>query len=76
LIIKSEDFYADPTATFKQVLRFLHLPETELAVEKQYNTNTYPTKMDAAMRTRLVEYFKPHNARLYEFLGIDLGWDK
>jgi len=76
LIIKSEDFYADPTATFKQVLRFLHLPETELAVEKQYNTNTYPKKMDTVTRTRLVEYFKPHNARLYEFLGVDFGWDK
>src|SRR5438067_2618788 len=29
LILKSEDFYADPSATFKQVLTFLNLPDTE-----------------------------------------------
>ncbi len=79
LILKSEDLYKNAVATFKQVLTFLNLPDNELAVEKpdykQYNTNTYTSKLDAAMRTRLVEYFKPHNARLYEFLGVDLGWD-
>jgi hypothetical protein len=80
LILKSEDFNANPAAAFKQVLTFLNLPETELAVEKQnykqYNANTYPSKMDAARRARLVEYFQPHNVRLYELLGIDFGWDK
>jgi hypothetical protein len=76
LIIKSEDFYANSVATFKLVLSFLHLPDVELTVDKQYNTNTYPSKMDPATRARLVEYFKPHNARLYEFLGVDFGWDK
>ena len=80
LILKSEDLYKDPAATFKRVLAFLNLPETELAVEKQdykqYNTNTYSSKIDSTLRTRLVEYFKPHNARLYEFLGVDFGWDK
>ena len=80
LILKSEDFYADPSATFKQALTFLNLPDTELELGekeyKQYNTNTYFSKMDAAMRTRLVEYFKPHNARLYDLLGVDFGWDK
>ena len=24
----------------------------------------------------LVDYFRPYNARLYEFLGRDFGWDK
>ena len=80
LILKSEDFYADSAATFKKVLTFLNLPAVELEQEKQayklYNNNIYSSKMEPAMRKRLVEYFKPHNARLYELLGVDFGWDK
>ena len=80
LILKSEDFYANPASSFKQVLTFLGVPETELQVEekeyKNYNNNVYSSKMDPQMRQRLIEYFKPHNARLYDFLGVDFGWDK
>jgi len=79
LILKSEDFYADPAATFRQVLTFLGLSEVAVPVErqeyKQYNNNTYSSSMDPALRKRLQEYFAPHNARLYEFLNVDLGWD-
>ena len=80
LILKSEDFYANPASCFKQVLAFLGVPETELHVEKReyknYNNNVYASKMDPQMRSRLIEYFRPHNARLYDFLGVDFGWDK
>jgi Sulfotransferase domain len=79
LILKSEDFYADPAATLKEVLTFLNVPviETQLKKKtyKQYN-NTSHSEMGAALRTRLIEHFNPHNARLYDFLGIDFGWDK
>jgi Sulfotransferase domain len=80
LILKSEDFYTDPVATFTQVSAFLNLPPAKPRLNKkdykQYSHNTYFATMDPAMRTRLIEYFKPHNARLYEYLGIDFGWDK
>jgi hypothetical protein len=32
--------------------------------------------MDPALRQRLIEYFRPHNARLYDYLGVDFGWDR
>lgn len=80
LILKSEDFYTDPGASFKQVLTFLKVPETQLQLEKKtyknYNNNIYTSKMDPVLRKRLIEYFEPHNARLYEFLGTDFGWNK
>jgi hypothetical protein len=79
LILKSEDFYADPLSSVKQVLAFLGLPLEETLLKKQefkqYNNNPY-TRMDTALRGRLVEYFEPHNARLYDFLGVDFGWDR
>jgi Sulfotransferase domain len=79
LILKSEEFYADPAGSVKQVLAFLDLPLEELQMRKQdykqYNNTTYP-RMDAALRKRLIEYFEPHNAQLYDFLGMNFGWDK
>jgi hypothetical protein len=79
LILKSEDFYADTATALKEMFTFLNLPPLEIELRekayKQYNNNSY-AEMDAGLRKRLVEYFKPHNARLYQLLGVDFGWDK
>ena len=79
LILKSEEFYTDPATTVKHVLDFLNVPATELQLSKEtykpYNNYTY-ARMSSALRKRLIAYFEPHNARLYDFLGVDFGWDK
>ncbi|MDQ6660254.1 MAG: sulfotransferase domain-containing protein [Chloroflexota bacterium] len=80
LLLKTEDYYSDPASTFKKVLTFLNVPEAEPQVRKkdfkEYKHNTYYTQMDSALRERLGEYFKPHNAHLCEFLGMNFDWDK
>lgn len=81
LILKSEDMYVDPAGIFKQTIAFLNVPFSEpkaLKKEyKQYNKPKYvpPKKIDPELRKHLVEYFEPHNARLYQLLGRDFGWD-
>lgn len=79
LIFKSEDLYENPSQVLKQTLEFLDMPYQVLKEKKeeyqQFNKAHYE-KMDAQTRARLVEYFKPHNERLYEFLGRDFGWNK
>jgi Sulfotransferase domain len=79
LILKSEDFYADPAASLAQTLEFIRLPSTGIKHQKhdyeQLNV-TKPPKMDEAVRQRLIKYFEPHNARLYEYLGVNYGWNK
>ena len=77
LVLKSEDFFEDPAGTLKTVLSFLGLPEWEpeaQALRYKRNAGHYEEGMDPATRQRLEEYFEPHNKRLYEFLGVDLGW--
>ena len=37
------------------------------------NTRDY-TPMGAQTKERLTKFFAPHNARLYEMIGRDLGW--
>jgi len=84
LILKSEDLYNNPGAVVKQALEFLGVTDVKLDKEyknyrrpskKGYRNKSIPPNLDPAMRNSLVEYFKPHNARLYEFLGVNFGWD-
>jgi hypothetical protein len=74
LIVRSEDFYREPGETLKRVQTFIGLRTFELKGYKQYNTAPY-TALKPATRERLVSYFKPHNERLYEYLGLNLGWE-
>jgi hypothetical protein len=80
LMLKSEDFYADPVEALEYTSKFLNLPELEMYEKKKnykqhnYNTTPYP-KMKPDTRKRLAEYFEAHNARLYDLLGVDLGWN-
>jgi len=75
LALSSEDFYANPPAVIAQASDFLGLLAMELGEYKKHNEGRYP-KVDATTRERLVDYFRPHNERLYEYLGRDLGWDR
>lgn len=74
LILISEDFYENPYRTLAQVTSFLGLSELKLASYKKYNCARY-VQMDTSTRQRLNDYFRPHNQRLYDYLGRDLGWE-
>jgi hypothetical protein len=74
LVIRSEDFFLDPCASFKQTLRFLELPEINLREYKQLNSGTY-TSISMAVRRKLSQYFEPHNKRLYDLLHTDFAWE-
>jgi hypothetical protein len=75
LILRSEDFFADPDAGLERSLRFLGLPTWQPRRFPRYNEATY-APMAAHLRPRLVDYFAPHNRRLEAFLGYSLNWDK
>jgi hypothetical protein len=73
LYVNATDFFVDPTGTTKSIYAFLGLPPfepTRLPV-----MNSAPEgEMSARARTRLTEFFAPHNQRLNELLGRNLGW--
>lgn len=75
LILKSENLYNDPPAVFKQVIDFLNLSRWELKEYGNYSPGNYP-KMQTHTRERLIEYYKPHNQRLYEYLDVNFSWDR
>ena len=77
LVIKSEDFFADVPGTLEKTQDFLGIPRrgVEVPPEKTGRQSKYEYEpMDPGLRQRLAEFFEPHNRRLYDLLGRDLGW--
>ena len=72
LIIKTEEFNARPKKTLEHVFEFLGIPNYSIAnLEKQHVGSYEP--MDSKTRQRLIDFYKSHNSRLRDLLGIE--WD-
>jgi hypothetical protein len=86
LILKSEDFFADPARVYREVLSFLNLAPWEPSEFLKYNYPrgralrerhlARPSAFGEAARHMLVELFRPHNESLYAYLGRDFGWEQ
>ena len=74
LIIKSEDFYAEPLPILHQTQSFLGVQPHSPATLKVHHQADYGA-MDSFMRRRLTDYFAPYNRQLYDLLGQDFGWE-
>ena len=75
LVIKAEEFFADTQAIYNEVLAFLDMPGRRLEERKRHNVGKYTEPMAEETRQDLMDYFRPQNEKLYEFLGRDFGWD-
>ena len=75
LILGSEDFYRDPDTVYQETLDFLGLPAWSPGRFRKFNVGKKYEGMKDSTRKKLVEYFKPYNGKLYEFLGMDFEWD-
>lgn len=75
LVLASEDLFHAPRTVYRRVLQFLRLPSWEPASYPQLNARPY-TEDITGVRGELLRYFRPHNERLYELIGRDLGWER
>jgi hypothetical protein len=73
LIERSEDLFQEPRLVYRRVLEFLDLPGHDLTEYEAFNSFS-SGQMDPALREQLVDFFRPHNRRLYEYLEHDFGW--
>jgi hypothetical protein len=75
LVIHSKDLSRDTDATYRRVLGFVGLPPHSLRAYPRVSARSYEP-MDPAVRAGLRETFREPNARLFELLGEDLGWNE
>jgi Sulfotransferase domain len=76
LILESGHFFRHPAEAFERVLDFVRLPRWQPAHYGNRFPGKYGDKMRDQTRRRLVDYFAPHNGRLYEHLGTRFDWDR
>lgn len=76
LVLKSEDFKKNPQMIFDQVFDFLNLSNWKIKKYKKFSQSSRNKKMNSDTRKKLIEYFKPHNEKLYRLLGKDFDWDE
>lgn len=74
LVLGAERLFKEPSRVICRVFEFLGLPYASSMEFRTWNGARNP-KLDPRTRAQLVERFAPHNQRLYEYLGVDFGWD-
>jgi Sulfotransferase domain len=74
LVLQSEQLFRDPAGASASVYRFLGVRPHRLEHYPAFFPGNYDREMPPALRTRLSEYFAPHNRELYRWLGEDFGW--
>ncbi|MBR8827343.1 MAG: tetratricopeptide repeat protein [Gomphosphaeria aponina SAG 52.96 = DSM 107014] len=75
LILSNEDLAKDPAKVMKQVFDFLEVPNyNQFSNYIPKNVGRYPQVIDEKLLSRLSEFYKPHNQRLEEFLGMKFDW--
>lgn len=74
LVLKSEDFFADPGTQHARVLDFLGLPQRPLTSYEKFNP-TSGSGMKPETRACLRERFAEPDRRLSAFLGSSFEWD-
>lgn len=75
LVIESGEFFRSTGPVFDRVLDFLDLPRWRPAKFGNRFPGNYLDSMDPATRDRLIDYFAPHNERLYALLSRRFDWD-
>jgi hypothetical protein len=76
-IVCSEDLlFKDPAAAVDGVQNFLDLPPRRPNRLQTYDRERKLAAMNEATQRQLREHFRPHNQRLFDFLGVDFGWDR
>jgi hypothetical protein len=74
-IVDSETFFKNPGDVHAEVLRFLGLSSWRPAKFGKRNTSKDAAVMADKTRERLIAYFRPHNERLYAWLGRRFQWE-
>ncbi|PWB83443.1 MAG: hypothetical protein C3F11_06615 [Methylocystaceae bacterium] len=73
-IVDAAQMFRDPARLAKDVYAFLGLPYFEPMLIRERNSAP-EAAMSERLRSELSEFFRPYNEALYEFLGIDFGWE-
>ena len=73
--LSTENLNSDPTAALESVFQYLNLPDYKIKNTQRQKQKKY-VPMNSQTRKILIEFFKPHNERLFKFIGKKFDWDE
>lgn len=74
LFVKSEDLETNTQKTLDKIFEFLQVPEFRFESFEKQNVGEYKA-MNQKTREALEEFYRPHNKKLEELLGMQFNWD-
>lgn len=75
LVLCSEQFFAEPSHTLRQVFDFVGVDTGFMPKDlKSHNAARNRSAVDSEIHEYLNAYFRPHNQALYDMVGEDYGW--
>lgn len=75
MIISSEDLASKTQSTLREIFSFLELPIYDIKNTEKVNVSKY-SKMDQEIRNLLIDFFRPYNEKLFEYLNREFDWNK
>ena len=75
LMISTEDLAQKTDQVLTKVFEFLDLPYFKIRDFTKQNKREYPLMKDET-RKLLIEFYKPHNEKLYSLINQHFDWDK
>src|SRR3989344_3798463 len=75
LILNTEELAENTDKTLNKIFEFLDVPHYKIPDLRRRNVGKYE-KMQESTREFLINFYKPHNQRLYKFLNRRFDWDK
>ena len=75
MVIQSERWFREADKVMSEVCDFLELPQVDELPRVMRNRNKPHDPFDEDAIARMREFYRPHNARLADYLGMDLDWD-
>ncbi len=73
LVLPLQSLHRDPTGSFRRIEEHLGLDHHDVDLSSSNARENMPP-INPETRERLREYYRPHNERLAQLIGEDLGW--
>ena len=74
-ILSTENLNSDPISALGSVFQYLNLPDYKIKNPQHQKQKKY-SSMKTETRNELIEFFKPHNERLFKMINKKFDWDK
>ena len=74
-ILSTENLNSDPIDALGSVFQYLNLPDYKIKNPQHQKQKKY-SSMKTETRNELIEFFKPHNERLFKMINKKFDWDR